>query len=90
MSWAWLAVVDEPPEGVDAAARLRTLAAEPAGVLAAWTRRARPGREAGRGGGARRPGRFRGLAGRGARVMAAVREFAAMVGMLDSEPAPST
>jgi hypothetical protein len=46
VSWAWLAVVDERPEGADAAARLRTLAGEPAGVLAAWRRHAKPVRHA--------------------------------------------
>ena len=42
MSWAWLALVDERPEGADAAADARTLAGEPAGVLTAWRRRAKP------------------------------------------------
>ena len=46
MTWAWLALVDEPPGDADAAARLRTLAGEPAGVLAAWRRRAKPVRHA--------------------------------------------
>ena len=46
MSWAWLAIVDEPPAGADAAASLRTLAGEPAGVLAAWRRHAKPVRHA--------------------------------------------
>ena len=42
MSWAWLALVESPPEGADAAAGVRTLAGEPAGFLAAWRRRAKP------------------------------------------------
>jgi hypothetical protein len=46
LSWAWLALVDERPAGADAAAELRTLAGEPAGVLAAWLRRAKPVRRA--------------------------------------------
>jgi hypothetical protein len=46
VSWAWLAVVDERPAGADAAAGLRTLAGEPAGVLAAWRRHAKPVRHA--------------------------------------------
>jgi len=46
VSWAWLAIVDEPPAGADAAASLRTLAGEPAGVLAAWRRHAKPVRHA--------------------------------------------
>ena len=44
--WAWLAVVDDRPEDADASARLRTLAGEPAGVLAAWRRHAKPVRDA--------------------------------------------
>ena len=46
MSWAWLALVDERPGGADAAASVRTLAGEPAGVLAAWRRHAKPVRHA--------------------------------------------
>jgi hypothetical protein len=46
VSWAWLALVDEGPADADAAASLRTLAGEPAGVLAAWRRRAKPVRHA--------------------------------------------
>lgn len=42
MSWAWLALVDEHPEGADASAVARTLAGERVGVLAAWRRRAKP------------------------------------------------
>ena len=42
MSWAWLALVDQRPEGADAAADVRTPAGEPAGVLTAWRRRAKP------------------------------------------------
>jgi hypothetical protein len=44
--WAWLALLDEPPGAADAVAALRTLRGEPAGVLAAWRRRAKPVREA--------------------------------------------
>jgi hypothetical protein len=46
VSWAWLALVDERPAGADAAASLRMLTGEPAGVLAAWRRRAKPTRHA--------------------------------------------
>jgi hypothetical protein len=46
VSWAWLAIVDERPAGADAAASLRTLAGERAGVLAAWRRHAKPVRHA--------------------------------------------
>lgn len=46
MSWAWLALVDARPDDADAAGRLRTLAGEPAGFLAAWRRRAKPVRHA--------------------------------------------
>ena len=46
MSWAWLAIVGERPADADAAASLRTLAGEPAGVLAAWLRHAKPVRHA--------------------------------------------
>lgn len=46
MSWAWLALVDERPDGADAAATVRTLAGERAGVLAAWRRHAKPVRHA--------------------------------------------
>jgi len=42
VSWAWLALVDQRPEGADAAADVRTPAGEPAGVLTAWRRRAKP------------------------------------------------
>ena len=45
MSWAWLALVAAAPEDADASAPARTLG-EPACVLAAWLRRARPTREA--------------------------------------------
>ena len=44
--WAWLALLDAAPDGADAAAELRTLAGEPAGVLAAWLRHAKPVRRA--------------------------------------------
>jgi hypothetical protein len=46
--WAWLAVVDSVPTHADGAAPLRTLRGEPAGVLAAWRRRAKPVRDASR------------------------------------------
>ena len=46
MSWAWLALVEERPDGADAAAVARTLAGEPVGVLAAWRRHAKPVRHA--------------------------------------------
>jgi len=46
LSWAWLSLLDEGPEGADAAAELRTLAGGPAGVLAAWLRHAKPVRRA--------------------------------------------
>ena len=46
MSWAWLALVDERPDAADAAASVHTLAGEPAGVLAAWRRHAKPVRHA--------------------------------------------
>jgi len=46
VSCAWLAIVDERPADADAAASLRTLTGEPAGVLAAWRRRAKPVRHA--------------------------------------------
>jgi hypothetical protein len=47
VSWAWLALLEsELPEGADASAPVRTLRGEPAGVLAAWRRRARPVRDA--------------------------------------------
>jgi hypothetical protein len=46
VSWAWLALVDEWPDGADATARVRTLAGEPTGVLAAWLRHAKPVRHA--------------------------------------------
>jgi hypothetical protein len=46
MSWAWLALLDEPRDDADGAARLRTLRGEPAGVLAVWHRHAKPVRDA--------------------------------------------
>jgi len=46
MSWAWLALVDQRPEDADAAASVRDIAGEPAGVLAAWRRHAKPVRHA--------------------------------------------
>jgi hypothetical protein len=46
MSRAWVAVLDEPPEGADAQAPLTTPEGEPAGWLVAWLRRAKPVREA--------------------------------------------
>jgi hypothetical protein len=46
MSRCWLALVEGPAQGADAAARALTLDGEPAGTLAAWRRRAKPVREA--------------------------------------------
>jgi hypothetical protein len=46
-SWCWLALVDAPPAGAVASARVReTSSGAAAGVLAAWTSRARPVRHA--------------------------------------------
>jgi hypothetical protein len=46
MSRCWLALVERPAHGADAAAPARTLAGRPAGTLAAWYRAAKPVREA--------------------------------------------
>ena len=46
MSRCWLALVDGPANGADAAARAFTTDRHPAGTLAAWRRRAKPVREA--------------------------------------------
>jgi hypothetical protein len=46
VSWCWLALVPEPPENATAASRAYDEAGAPAGVLAAWFRRARPTRDA--------------------------------------------
>jgi hypothetical protein len=46
MSRCWLALVESPPRGADAAASAVTLDGRPAGTLAAWRRRAKPVREA--------------------------------------------
>ncbi len=46
MSWCWLALVGEPPADADAAASAADEDGRPAGVLAAWTRRGRPARDA--------------------------------------------
>ena len=46
MSWAWLALVEEPPASADAAAEARSLEGEAAGVLALWARHAKPVRHA--------------------------------------------
>jgi hypothetical protein len=46
VSWCWLALVAEPPGDATAAARAFDESEAPAGVLAAWCRRARPTREA--------------------------------------------
>jgi hypothetical protein len=46
VSWHWLALVDERPEGATAAAPAHELDGAPAGWLAIWTRRAKPLRDA--------------------------------------------
>lgn len=46
MSRCWLALVEGPAEGADAAARAFTTDGLPAGTLAAWRRRAKPVRDA--------------------------------------------
>lgn len=46
MRRCWLALVETPPAGADAAARALTLDGHPAGILAAWRRRAKPVRGA--------------------------------------------
>ena len=46
MSRCWLALVEGPAEGADAAARALTLDGRSAGTLAAWRRRGKPTREA--------------------------------------------
>ena len=46
MSRCWLALLEVPPRGADAAAPAFTLDGQPAGTLAAWRRRAKPVREA--------------------------------------------
>jgi hypothetical protein len=46
MSRCWLALVDGPAEGADAAARVFTTDGHPAGMLAAWRRQAKPVRDA--------------------------------------------
>jgi hypothetical protein len=46
MSRCWLALVDGPAKGADAAAPAFTTDGHPAGTLAAWRRRAKPVREA--------------------------------------------
>ena len=46
MSRCWLALVDGPVHGADAAAPALTLDGRPAGTLAAWNRGAKPVREA--------------------------------------------
>ena len=46
MSRCWLALVEGPATGADAAARAFTVDGHPAGTLAAWRRRAKPLREA--------------------------------------------
>ena len=46
MSRCWLALVDGPAKGADAAARAIATDGHPAGTLAAWRRRAKPVREA--------------------------------------------
>jgi hypothetical protein len=45
-SWCWLALVDAPPSDADAWAPLHEPGGAPAGVLAAWRRRAKPVRDA--------------------------------------------
>jgi hypothetical protein len=44
--WCWLALVDGPAAGADAAAQARDAAGRPVGLLAAWRRRAKPVRHA--------------------------------------------
>jgi hypothetical protein len=46
MSRCWLALVEDPVDGADAAARAFTTGGLPAGTLAAWRRRAKPVRDA--------------------------------------------
>jgi hypothetical protein len=46
VSRCWLALVEGPAHGADAAARVLTLDGRPAGTLAAWRRAAKPVREA--------------------------------------------
>jgi hypothetical protein len=46
MSRCWLALVEGPAAGADAAARASTLDGQPTGTLAAWRQRAKPVREA--------------------------------------------
>jgi hypothetical protein len=46
VSRCWLALVDGPATGADAAARAVTTYGNPAGMLAAWRRRAKPVRDA--------------------------------------------
>jgi hypothetical protein len=46
VSWHWLALVDERPEGATAAAPARELDGTPAGWLSIWARRAKPLRDA--------------------------------------------
>jgi hypothetical protein len=46
MSRCWLALVEGPAKGADAAARAFTTDGQPAGTLAAWRRRAKPTRGA--------------------------------------------
>jgi hypothetical protein len=46
MSRCWLALVEAPPHGADAAAPAVTLDGQPAGTLAVWHRRAKPVRQA--------------------------------------------
>jgi hypothetical protein len=46
MSRCWLALLEGRAEGADAAARAVTAEGHPAGTLAAWRQRAKPGRDA--------------------------------------------
>jgi hypothetical protein len=46
MSRCWLALVEGPARGADAAARAIAADGQPAGILAAWRRRAKPVRDA--------------------------------------------